>query len=248
MANIPAAFLKKANNSPAMPAGVAKPKGMAPMGAAPMGGMGAVPGKAGMPNDPAAMMQQMAAMAKMMAAMGANPPAMSNMPKAMGAMGAMGSGAVAPKMGGMPSHMPGNLMQPGGTPMQPGPVAASSGSDEVEFIDGRPKANLTVPEGVSLGPADIRQEETGVSIGKIPDKKENGEELSLDEMVRLAGKRVIDAGGYQKIGYNRKADEERGIQRGKVQVNRVINTPYLRGPDPNQASYPGGQGSLGPMY
>jgi len=219
---------------------------MAPMGAAPMGGMGAVPSKAGMPNDPAAMMQQMAAMAKMMASMGATPPAMPNMPKAMGAMG---SGAFAPKMGGMPSNMPGHLMQQGGAPMQPGPVAPGSlPSDEVEFIDGRPKANLVVPDGVSLGPADIRQEETGVSIGKIPDKKENGEELSLDEMVRLAGKRVIDAGGYQKIGYNRRADEERGIQRGKVQVNRVINTPYLRGPAPGEPSYPGGQGSLGPMY
>ena len=226
MANIPAAFLKKAN-SPAMPAGM---------------GIGPIPGKAGMPSDPAAMMQQMAAMAKMMAAMGATPPAMHNMPKAMGAMG---SGAVAPKMGGIPPHMPGHLMQPG-APMQPGPAWKSR--EEVEYIDGRPKANLTVPEGVSLGPADIKQEETGVSIGKIPDKKDTGEELSLDEMVRLAGKRVIDAGGYTKIGYNRKQDEERGIQRGKVQVNRVINTPYVRQPPPEQPSYPGGQGSLGPMY
>mmetsp|Transcript_84337 Transcript_84337/g.149078 ORF Transcript_84337/g.149078 Transcript_84337/m.149078 type:complete len:226 (+) Transcript_84337:99-776(+) len=225
MANIPAAFLKKAN-SPAMPAGM---------------GMGMPPGKAGMPSNPAAMMQQMAAMAKMMAAMGATPPAMQGMPNAMGAMG---SGAVAPKMGGMP-HMPGHLMQPGGAPMQPGPAPKS---EEVEWIDGRPKANLTVPDGVSLGPAEIKQEETGVSIGKIPDKKDTGEELSLDEMVRLAGKRVIDAGGYTKIGYNRKQDEERGIQRGKVQVNRVINTPYMRQPPPEQPSYPGGQGSLGPMY
>jgi len=207
-----------------------------------------LPGKAagGAPSDPAAMMAQMAQMAKMMAAMGASPPPAFNMPKAaapgLGGMGAMGAPAPHGHL-----MMPSGASSSGGNPMMPGPVAPGT-EEPVEFIDGRPKANLVVPDGVVLGPADIKQQETGVSIGKIPDKKENGEELSLDEMVRLAGKRVIDAGGYQKIGYNRKADEERGIQRGKVQVNRVINTPYLRDMPPAQPSYPGGKGSLGPMY
>jgi len=119
----------------------------------------------------------------------------------------------------------------------------------------RPQVDIKVPDGVKMTPAVIKHSEEGVSIGTIPDKKQDGTELSLDEMIRLAGKRVNDMGGYQSIGYGRKADEERGIRRGKVSAARVINTPYQKnGPGEDGGdvgdgnNYQGGKGSMGPMY
>lgn len=138
--------------------------------------------------------------------------------------------SIVPSAGGVPQLRPPKADEPG---------VVRSESEWNPDDSYRPQVRLEVPEGVTLGPARVKQTEEGVSIGSIPDKKQDGKELSLDEMIRLAGKRVNDLGGYQKIGYGKKADEERGIQRGRVQVSRVISAPYTSGKGGDAGVRPG---------
>eukprot|EP00930_Biecheleria_cincta_P051141 TRINITY_DN362_c1_g1_i1.p1 TRINITY_DN362_c1_g1~~TRINITY_DN362_c1_g1_i1.p1 ORF type:complete len:302 (+),score=54.01 TRINITY_DN362_c1_g1_i1:102-1007(+) len=247
MSGIPAAFRNRVAS--AKSAGSCPSAGSASSSSAPVacGGCGGFPcsagsglptaGAGGIP-DMAAMMASMTAMQGMQGMQG-----MMGMPGFGGAgFGATGGLPSMPAMPTMPSIVPAGAKAGGLRPPkadEPGVVQSEADWNPDDSY--RPQVKLSVPEGVILGPATVKQTEEGVSIGSIPDKKADGAELSLDEMIRLAGKRVNDLGGYQKIGYGRKADEERGIQRGRVQVSRVINAPYA---NPNAGK--GGDGGVRP--